>query len=474
MKWFPLILMGLLAGSSSAQAPWSLEQCIAFAFENNLQIRQAELGAETAEIGQTEAMGAFLPTVNGQASHGYNWGQTIDPFTNTFATSRIRSNQVGLNTGLTLFNGFNNLNNMKLSQSELARSEADLEAAQNAVALSIAQAYLTILLNEEFLNVARGNYNGTQQQVDRIRTLVEAGQLPDGNLADIEAQLYLDEASMINAQNQVDLAYLSLTQQLQLPPDQTAGFSIDKPDPDAFGDVALIPSAEAAVNHAVNQFPEIRSAESGVLSAEYSMALAKAGRYPSLFANYSYGSGYSGANQRGVGEPIFEEVPIGITETSEELVISGISSFNDFETTPFMTQLRDNVNQSLFFSLQVPIFNGFRVESQVKRAQISMESATIGLEQQRQGLTQDVERAYADAKAAQKNVAASQRALEATQKAFGYAEIRFEQGVINTVDFNDARIRRDNAQADLIRNRYDYVFKAKVLDFYMGKPITLR
>ena len=459
--------------TAAAQEPWDLRKCVEHAFEHNLTIRQAALGVQTAEIGMTEARGQTLPNLNGQASHGYNWGQTIDPFTNTFATERIQSNNFGLSTGMTLFNGLRTLNTIRQSDAEFARSQADLATSQNAMALTVATAYLTILLNEEFYNVSKANVTASQQQVDRIRTLVEAGQLPEGNLADIEAQLYLDEANMIQSENQVQLAYLNLTQLLQLTPQEAEQFEIARPDLDALGDVQLLPDATAAVAYAVQNFPQIRSAETGVLSAEYGMAMAKAGRYPSLFVNYSYGTGYSGARQVGVGDPVLETFLIGATASGEE-VYSAQFTFNEFETKPFADQFSDNLNQSLFFSLQVPIFNRFQVRSQIQRAEIGLQSAALNLEQQRQTLSQDVERAYADARAARKTMAAAEKALGASQTAFEYAEVRFEEGVSNVVDYNAARIRRDNAQADFLRSRYDYIFKAKVLDFYMGQPINLQ
>ena len=455
-----------------AQQTWDLQRCVKQAFEANLTIRQAQLAVDMADIATLESKGQTLPTLNGFASHGYNYGQRIDPFTNTFATERIQSNNFGLSTGMTLFNGLRTYNSIRQSETQLLQSEADLAATQNNIALTVATAYLSILFNQEFLNAAKQDVNGTQQQVDRVSTLVNAGQLPEGNLAEIEAQYYLDQASLIQAENNLDLAYLNLTQLLQLSVTEAQDFEIKQPDLSTFENISLQPNADVAVAYAVQNFPQVRSAETGVISSEYALAMAKAGRYPSLSVSYSYGTGYSGANIQGVGDPVWQEFLIGAT-AGGELVYGASPSYSDFETKPFFDQVNANINQSLFFSLNVPLFNGFVVRSQIQRAQIGIASAALTLDQTRQTLSQEVERAYADARAARKTVAANEKALEATEKAFGYAEVRFEEGVINAVDFNDARIRRDKARASLLRGRYDYIFKVKVLDFYMGQPITL-
>lgn len=466
------VLAATFCVSVSAQQTWDLKRCVKHAFEANLTVRQARLAVDMSDIATLEAKGQTLPNLNGFASHGYNFGQTIDPFTNTFATERIRSNNFGLSTGMTLFNGLRTYNGIRQSETQLAQSEADLAATQNTVALTVATAYLSILLNQEFLKAADQDVNGTLQQVERVRTLVEAGQLPEGNLAEIEAQFYLDQATQIQAQNNLDLAYLNMTQLLMLTPTEAQDFDIAQPDLSTFDNISLQPNAEVALAYAVQNFPQIRSAETGVLNSEFSLAMAKAGRYPSLSVSYNYGTGYSGANIQGVGDPFFQEYLIGAT-AGGELVYSAATTYNDFETKPFIDQFNANINQSLFFSLSIPVFNGFVVRSQVQRAEIGIQSAQLNLEQTRQTLSQEVERAYADARAANKTAAASEKALEATEKAFGYAEVRFEEGVINAVDFNDARIRRDNARTSLLRSRFDYIFKVKVLDFYMGQPITL-
>ncbi|MFT4678839.1 MAG: outer membrane protein [Flavobacteriales bacterium] len=473
-----LILASFIAFSCSAQSQdtWTLQRCIDFAFQHNIQIKQSQLSYDIAKINSLQAVGNALPNINASGSHGYNWGQTIDPFTNTFATERIQSNSFGLSSGVVLFNGFQTLNTIRQSKIDVESQKHLIEKMQNDIALSVANAYLNILFNQEFVSISISNLSGTQNQVNRVQTLLDVGQIPEGDLSEVMAQLAADEANLVSSENSLNLAYLSLTQMLQMSSDEGDNFQISTPSDDDLGDVSLIKDPSTAVSAALNNFPEIRSSETNVLSAERGLIIAKGGISPTISASYSYGTGYSGANQEGIGDPILSPTQIGIVDPTGEAVWSIFPqvSYSDFQTKAFGEQLSDNVNQSLFFSLRVPIFNGFSTYSNIERAKVNLLSAEYNLESSRQQLEQDVERAFADARAALGNYTASQKSVEASQKAFDYSKIRYEQGVINAVDYQNARIRLDNAKADLIRNKYDYVFKVKVIDFYLGKAITLR
>lgn len=460
--------------TSSGQESWSLQKCIDKAFQNNIQIKQSELGLGLAHADKKAALGSALPSVNASASHGYNFGQAIDPFTNTFATSQIRSNSFGANTSLTLFNGLQTYNSIKQSEINVDARKADIEAMQNDVVLNVSAAYLTVLFNQEFENIAQSTYDATQQQVDRVQKLVDAGQVPEGNLADIQAQLASDQANLVSAQNNLDLAYLSLAQLLLLSEEEFRDFVIQNPSPEQLEEAALAPSADGAVSHALGNFPQMESARLGVESAELGLNIAKGGMSPRLSASYSYGTGYSGANMMGVGTPSEIAVPVGLDPDTGELIWDTQTVYNEFQTKPFTDQLEENINSSLFFSLTIPIFNGWFTQTNIQRAEIGLKNAMYSEESTRLMLEQDVRRAYADALASQKNYAAAETAANAANVAHDYAEVRFEEGVINFVDYNSAKVRMDNAQAEMLRNKYDYLFKVKIIEFYQGKVLTLR
>ena len=471
-KLFFILLLGALF-SVQAQETWGLEKCIDYALQNNIQIKQTELQLQLNQINQERNLGAFLPTLNASASHGYNWGQTIDPFTNQFATERIRSNSFGIGTSMNIFNGFQNQINLQQGRTNLEVAQADLESMMNDVSLQVANAYLNVLFNQEFVRIAEANLDGTNEQLGRIQKLVDAGAAPRGNLYDIQSQAATDQASLISAENNLKLAKLSLTQLLQLSGND-ANIQIESPAIDDLGGMSFPGSSTEVLAHATSNLPQMKSARAGVVSADQGVQLAKSGIYPNVSVSFNYGTGYSGNNRQPIGEPIFEgNTTIGFVDGTNEIVLSPSFGFDEFETKPFQDQLSDNINSSLFFRMTIPIFNGFNTKASVSQAKVQQLQATYALEQTEQQLVQDVERAYADALAAKNNYEASETSLNAAQTAFEYAEAQYEAGSINLADYTTSRIRRDNANADLIRNKYDYLFRVKVLEFYNGNQLTL-
>ena len=468
------VLLIFAAAEGIGQNTFSLNKCLEVALQNNISLNQGELVIQQNELGLTQSKANLLPSLNGSASHGYNWGQTIDPFTNQFATNRIQSNSFGLNTGVTIFNGLTLQNRIKQADLNLKISQLGLESSSNAIALAVANAYLSVLFNQELNTANLANRLASQEQVDRVILLVEAGQVPEANLYQVQAQLAQDEARVIASENAISIAKLNLIQLIQLPEDQRLNFEIESPNIE--NPEFNLPSKNTVLLHALSSFPEVRSAELSIARAELDSKIANGGRYPRLGASYNYGSGFSGANQRGVGDLTnIGNVPIGTVSGSNQLVLSldEVSSYSDFEQVPFFNQVKDNVNRSLFFSLSIPIFNGLSNRTNVQMAKIGQESAKLESLNVRNQLRQTVESAFADASAAFKTYEAADYSLKAQEEAFKYAKIRYEEQVINGVDYAQARSQRDSALAEKIRSQYDYVFKLKILEFYQGKTISL-
>jgi outer membrane protein len=473
-----LIPMLLCAFSAAAQnQAWTLERCIEHAFANNIQILQGELGVDMGEINREQRIAGTLPNLNAGATHGYNFGRTIDPFTNTFANQRIRSNSLFVGTNVTLFNGFQNLNSIRQSNIDLEAAKADLEQLRNDVALNVANAFLNVLFTDELIRIAKSNLQVTDAQVNRMGKMVDSGAMPRGFLLDLQAQQAQDEATLVQAENNRQIAVLILTQLLQLEPSEARNFEIVTPDLSNVNTIKMLPTADAAVSNALNSFPEIRASQARLLSAEKGLVVARGMRSPSLDLRYSFGTGYSGANLQPVGDPInLGNVPIGTVVGSNDLVMSiqEVETFSDFAVKPFRDQIPDNLNQSLFFTLSIPVFNGRMAHSAVQRAKINLMSSELTLENTRNVLRQNVERAYADALAAKKSFEANAKALEASEEAMNYAESRYESGASNFVDYQASRTRLDAARANFLNAKFDFIFKSKIVDFYMGQPISLK
>jgi outer membrane protein len=474
-----------ISSDALTQTPWTLQTCIDHAFQHNLQIKQSELGNDRAEISYLGAKGAFMPTLNVNSSYGYNIGMTIDPFTNEFATDAIQSSNMGLSSGMTLFNSFKNHLQLKRAKLGLDLAAANLEQTQNDLALTISSAYLNILFQEEFVNVAKNNLETTQRQVSRVTKLVEAGAAPQSDLLDVQAQEASDIASLISSENARALAKLNLVQLLQLTGEEAANFEIVVPQA---GDLVASPipnTSEVAVGYAMRNFPEIRAAELSVEDAGLGLDIAKTARMPRLFASYSFGSGFSGNRRQPVGNPVMELAELGETEDGEtvyyagvdenlQLVVPMVPTYGKYQVIPFADQVTDNINQSVFLSLSVPIFNGFQVKNSIEQAKVGVLQSEYAKESTQQVLRTSIESAWADAIAAQKTLNAQNAALSAAELSFANTELQFEAGTISALEYADARNRLDIARVNALRTKYDLVFKSKILEFYQGRAITLR
>lgn len=475
-----LFTAAMVAGALTlrAQEAWNLERCISYALEQNLTVQQSRLNVDQAEIGLEQNRLGMLPNLNAGASHGYNWGQRIDPFTNQFASQRVQTNNLFIATNLDLFNGFSKVNAMRQSREELQASQYDLNRIRNDISLQICLAYLQVLLARENIRTGTNQVAITQEQIDRIQSMVNAGAMPIGSLYDIQAQLAQEELTLVTAQNAETLALLNLTQLLQLPREQAANFDILAPDLSAQGAAMIDLSAYDVYIKARSSMPQVLAAEARRRSALYGLEAARGRLMPSLTMSAAIGSGYSGANRERIGNGTnLGFIPIGqVVGTGAQVVtLSEQIAFGegDFRTKRFGDQLEDNFNQNLTLNLSIPIFNGNQARAAMRNSRIRLMNADVQYEQVTNQLRFEIEQAYTDARAALNTYVANQKAVTALEEAFKYATVRYEQKVINAVDFNTTKTQYNNAQIGLIRAKYDFIFRTKILDFYMGNPITL-
>ncbi|MCD4664181.1 MAG: TolC family protein [Bacteroidales bacterium] len=294
---------------------WTLEECINYALDNNINIKQQGLNIDyNEELLQQSKLGV-LPNFNGYVSHGYNWGQRVDPFTNEFATDRVRSNNLYLQGDLNLFSGLQQINTIKRNMLNLQAAQYDVDYYKDEISITVATEYLQTLYYLEFVAIARNQLEITNQQVYRTGKLVEAGTLAKGDLLTIEAQQASEELALVEAENNLTLSYLNLTQLLEIPTPK--GFEIEKPELGLIDQPDIL-SPEDIYALAVDKRPEIKSAEVKVESSEKDLSIARGSYYPSLSLSGSLGSGYSGANKIG-SNPYTVKTPIGYTESLESV-----------------------------------------------------------------------------------------------------------------------------------------------------------
>ncbi|MGZ4033265.1 MAG: TolC family protein [Bacteroidia bacterium] len=450
----------------------TLEQCIDYALKNNIQIKQSELTTDISQINLIQSEANLLPSLNGNASHSYNIGRTVDRFTNQFADAEVLSQNFSLSTDVTIFGGLQSINTIQQNKFNYLAGKYDVEKMRNDVALNIANAYLQILYSIEAVENAKNQMGITAGQVERTQKLVDAGSAAKGTLLDIQSQLATEELNLTTAQNQLDIAYLSLAQLLNMP--SADGLTIVKPEltvsPEALG----TSNPAQIYTTAASSLPEIKSAENKVKSAEKGVSAAWGGVSPKLVFSASYGTGYSGASQRIVTPPAFQGYsPNGSITSAGDTVLSPAFSKGTYEKVPFMNQYHDNVNKSFGFYLTVPIFNRLQTKALIDKARIQKLNADLNVESTKLQVQKNVQQAYADASAGLKKYNASLRAVDASAESFKYTEQKFNVGMVNTTDYNAAKNKLIKAQSDLLQAKYEFVFKTKVLDFYQGKPLKL-
>lgn len=477
MKRIPLVFtLILLVSQVFSQEVWTLEKCIEYALSNNLQLKQQDLYLQGANDNLKQSKLNVLPTINGFAMHEYNYGQTIDRYTNQFASSRVQSDNFYLSSSFTIFNGFQKINTIKQNKIDLEAAHYDTDKYMDDMSLSIATAYLQILYYKELLKIAQKQVEATGLQASRLKKLVDAGALAPGDFYNIQAQLASENVQVVDAQNNLELSYLTLAQMLDLP--SADGFEIESPDLEIAANPSLVALPEQIFSFALENQPSIKSAEAKLRSSEVGVDIAKSNIYPTLTLSGSWGTGYSGAAQildsGAMGEP--QLVPLGYTikDGQPDQYVFSEYTIPVYKVKPFSDQVSDNINKSISFNLNVPIFNGGQARKAVSQAKLNYENSKLSYDISKLELQKTIQQAYANAHASLNKYESSQMGVKAAEESFRYADQKFTVGTINAVDYNNAKKDLEKSESQLLQSKYDYIFKSTVLDFYMGKPITLK
>ena len=456
---------------ASAQESWSLQRCIEYAKENSLNMKQAEYAIQGADLSRKQAQFNRLPNIDGTFNGGIQFGRTIDPTTNSFRNQRIGYNSYSVNGSLTLFSGNQINHNIQQAKLDLEAARLDGDATFNTMALGIATAYLQVLLSEEQLENARQQAALTQEQLDQTDKLIDAGVVPANDRLDLLAQLALNEQSVIQAENAVQINYLGLKQMLEVDP--SFDMKIERPD-------VLIPADLNPDNLQVNQVystalgtqPQVEAGQKRLLSAEKGVDVARSFYWPTVTLFGSLSTNWSSVGQKQDGFLDFVPVPVRFPDGTEELIQLGLGS-PLFVDANYGEQLSENLGQGVGVNIRVPIYNNSRNKIATDRAKLNVLSTKVANDQVRQQLKADVQRAVADAKAAQIAFEAAQKSQAAAEMAFDNAKRRYELGAINTLEYTTAKTNLEVAEVEVIRSKYQYVFNLKIVDFYMGKELTL-
>jgi outer membrane protein len=465
-KYFLLVFISL-GFLSRAQNTWSLQECINYALHHNISIRQSALNNEINKNNEIQSKAGVLPSLNAGASHVYNFGKTIDRFTNKFADQEVLSQNFFIGSQVVLWSGLSQYNTIKANEYTYLSGVELLKQQQNDLSLSIANAYIGVIFSEEILKISQNQFDITKQQLDRTEKLVSAGTVAKSVEFDIKAQLANEEVNVITADNNYWLSLLTLRQLMNL--DSTSNFKVQRPDISMTESQLLNTNVGELYDISVKTQPGIKSGDYSILGAERSLAAARGRRSPTLTFNANIGTGTSGLAMEGTGE--YNTV----LETLNTLNFGTVTYSRPepvLRKTPFADQFKTNVNKSIGFQLNLPLFNGLQTHTAIKNAKISALSVKLGQDLTKQNLYKSITQAYANAKAALNKYNACRISVDAAEQSFKYAQQKFDAGVISAFDFNTSKNRLYAAESNLLQAKYDYVFKLKVLDYYQGKPLS--
>jgi outer membrane protein len=371
-----------------------------------------------------------------------------------------------VNSSFTIFGGEQAVNTVKQNEFAYKASGFDVDVSKNNLALNIASGYLQVLLDMELLAEAKNQHEVTLQQVEHTQTMVDAGSLARSNLLDIQAQEANDDVNQINAQNQLDLAYLGLAQLLDI--DSTQRFKILIPQLSIPENPAL-ETPEQVYTKALTNQPDIHSNELKWESAEAAQQAAAGALYPKLTFNATVGTGYSGSNR--ATSTIYNNDTLGFVGTSP--IVATVPSEKEGNVTPWGQQLNEDFNKSFGFRLNIPILNGLQTNIAYRNAKLNALNAYYTYENNELSLRKNIQQAYADALGALNKFHATEKAVASSREAFNYTKTKFDVGMATALDYNTAKINLVKAESDQLQAKYTYVFKVKVLDYYEGKPLKL-
>ena len=442
MKKIPVILALLVAMAhpySLAQEPWSLERCIDYAVSHNITIEQYRLRTESQAIQLETSKYSRLPDLNASAGENFSFGRGLTA-DNTYTNTNTSSTSFSVGTSVPLFTGFQMPNQIKLNRLNLEAATADLEKAKNDIRTQVAQEYVQALYNMEMLDVACRQISIDSAQVERLQALLDAGRASRAELSQQQATLAQSRLTVTQAENNLRLAILSLSQLLELPTPE--GFTIVRPDtvPTLRTDNGSVAAPDAIFALALTSRPEIQADQLRLRAADHSIKIAQAGLYPTLSFSAGLGTNY--------------------------YTTSG------YKADGFGTQLKNNFSQYLGFNLSIPIFNRFQTRNGIRSAKLERINQQFTLDQTKKTLYKEIQTAWYNTLAAQQKLSASNEARRASQDAFALVQAKYEQGKATITEFNEAKNNYLKTESDLTQARYEYLYQTALLKFYSGEPLN--
>jgi len=470
MKKIISILVVFISFNSFTQKLWTLQECVNRALNENISIKQAELDYLDSEISRKTAIGNFLPNLNIGSSHSWNIGLNQNITTGLLENITTQFSSINLNMNIDILNGLKNIKQLHLANLSILANQYQLADMKENISLLVANSFLQILFNKEILKVQKLQLEISKKEVERANELIDNGVIPSGDLYEFEANLSSVEKSLIDAENSLKLAKMSLAQVLLI--EDYENFDIVDKDYKLEISNILDKSPNEIFAYAVDNKNEIKIAETNLQIAKKSLELNKSFLQPRLSAFYSLSTRIA-YSDRLAGTGDFSYVPIGIVENTNQRVLSPVQNTIIIPPKSFSDQFDINKGQNYGLSLSIPVFNGFSVRSNVNRSKVNIQRSENLLFQIKLDLENTINQAYNDAIGSLKAYQASKKSFSSRKLSFEYAQEKLNLGVLNPYEYSQVKQRYESSQSDLIRSKFDLIFRIKVLEFYFGLPVKI-
>ncbi len=445
-----ILFLMLTAFSSVGQAKkWTLQECVEYALKNNISVLQTDLENKTALIDKKTAFGNFLPNINANASHSWNIGLNQNITTGLLENQTTQFTSAGLSANVTIYNGLQNQYRLRKANLAILAAQYQLTKIKDDISLNVANAYLQILFNKENLKVQKELLSNDEKQFTRTNELVSAGVVPRGDLLDVKATVATDKQKVVAAENSLFISKLSLAQLLQL--QDFENFDIADANYEPKESTTMLEKPQTIIDKAKQDRIEIKIAKTNLELAQKDISIAKSAFQPTVSGFYNFNTRAS-----------YSDRFVGLDANNSPILGN---------PKPLFDQFSDNKGQSFGVQISVLIFNGFSVKNNVERSKVAFERTEIASKQTNLDLERNVYTAITDAKGAINAYEASVTSLEARSEALNYAKEKYAVGLMNSFDYNQAQTLYANAQSEVLRTKFDAVFKVKVVEFYFGIPI---
>ena len=445
----------------------TLQQCIDTALKNNIQVKQSGLQADAASVNLKQAKYNMLPGLNGGFGYGLNQGRNVDPLTNNYINQQLTSSNVNLSSGIVLFNGMRLQNLIKQNSLTYGAAQMDLQQEKDNLTLNVILAYLQVLSNEDVLETSKTQAEVTGKQVERMGIMVKEGAAANYLLADLKGQLANEEIAIINSSNSLQQAKLSLCQLMNK--DYNNELKLEKEGVDLSAS-AYAATASDVYQSSLQNFALIKANNLKIKSAEKAIRVSRAGFYPGISLNGNLGSSYSSLAESLTATNITE------VSTGSYVVIGGNQNQvlrqqqNYSSSKPGYTrQLNNNLGTYAGINIQIPLFNNFQTKNNIKLATINYKNTALQSDNAKLLLKQNVEQAHLNMTASFEKYKVLTEQVLNFEESFRAAEVRFNNGVINTAEYLISKNNLDRTRISLAQSKYEYSFRIKVLDYYKGK-----